>query len=250
MVTLRFFRPATSTRWSVEAVKSFNPYDLPDQPISFATIDERTLGVVLRAGHATANNEWTVTRDGVNHVWFCVGDTRQITLTDDSTVTMRIIGIDHDDLPNGGKAALTCDFVEAFSIPETDVSVGNYATSPYRTSITNLYELLPEWLRSMVVKAKKATGNDYIKDYVWAFSVTEIGKTQNNIVEGTPYPYYTDASSRRHKDENDNIVKCFLRTTGGYGRLSYLSVYDGMEIAETVGMKYDFAVIGFCLNAD
>ena len=251
---LHFYVPAGADMWTVAETESYTEITedfLPDYVIPFAFCTADQIHAVLKLGYSDGNGNWCVRRKGgIIQTWFRIGDMHSVTLTDGQEVKIRIIGIDHDELPNGGKAALTCDFVEAVSIPETDVSVGNYAASPYRTSVTNLYELLPEWLRSMVVKAKKVIGNDYIQDHVWAFSVTEIGKTYSDVVEGTPYPYYTDASSRRHKDENENNVKCFLRTLGLYGRLSYLSTYDGIEFAEYAGLKYDFAVIGFCIHVD
>lgn len=248
--TLRFFRPATSTRWSVEEVKSYNPYDLPDQPVSFATIDERTLGTVLRAGHATANNEWAVTRDGVDQVWFRVGDTRRITLTDDREVTMRIIGISFDDLEDVGKAALTCDIVEALSISETTIATNNYASSNLRAVTKSVYDLFPSWVQGLCVKAKKYWGpSSYVADYTWAYSMAELGLGKNGGHNDSTYPVFTNDASRAHRNSEYIGVNFITRTPASAGASVMVVGSWGGGGSSGTSATFSDIVVGFCLNA-
>ena len=123
------------------------------------------------------------------------GTTWSITLTDENTLTYRIIGINHDDLADGsGKAGLT--FLTTSTgissrVNATDTNVGGWEASELRAKMNSgeIWSLMPSDFQSKVKSVRKLTNNVGSTDKIAAVTATTdklFLLSYSEIVE-TPY---------------------------------------------------------------
>ena len=129
---------------------------------------------------------------------FALGDTKEFMYYGDK-ITVQIVGFNHDDLADGtGKAGIsvlcktlpnkTCPWVTKY---DANTAPHLYRDSELRTKLTGeMYNNLPDELKAVIKPVKKKsdastnTNNltDTIEttDYLWAPSVTELGRNSEN----------------------------------------------------------------------
>ena len=127
------------------------------------------------------------------------GTTWSVKLTNGETMTYRIIGINHDDLADGGgKAGLTFEATNAVlgaRLNPTDTNTGGWEKSELRGRFNSgdLWTLLPAELQSKVKSVTKMTDNKgggsagtptATTDKVFLLSATEVES------DGVQYEYY------------------------------------------------------------
>ena len=117
-----------------------------------------------------AENTWeqigkAIELDAVPDTW-AVGDTKDITLTDGNVITMMIYGINHDDLPGGGKArfALGTKYLiwGTWQMNATNTNVGGFAGSALYAWLSGAFwNTLPAGFRAIIkpVVKRTSTGN-------------------------------------------------------------------------------------------
>lgn len=248
---LHFYVPADADTWTVAETESYTEITedyLPEYTIPFRNCTADQIRAVLKLGYSDGNGNWCVRRkNGIVQTWFSIGDTHSVTLTDGQEVTMRIIGIQYDDIPNGGKAALTCDFAEVLSTGSTAVYGDSYTyqNSGFRIAAKSMRDLFPDWLRALNCTAEKEVGSTVtVYDYVWAFKSEELSGD-------AAYPFFTDNISRIRIDLNGEQSSWTIRQTGlnnsvwsqvtTGGSISNIGA-DSSETVSTIA-------VGFCLNA-
>lgn len=141
---------------------------------------------------------------------FKIGDERNITLTTNEVVTLRIEDFNHDDLSAGGKASMTFAMKNLFAATRqmntTNTNVGSWSSSAMRAYMSTYLSQLPADLRAIIkpVTKKTTAGNQSTTiqsttDSLWLFSAVEVGlqtTTAGYKDEGTTYPLFTDNASR------------------------------------------------------
>lgn len=148
---------------------------------------------------------------------FSVGDEKTETLTTGETITLVILGFDHDTKTGGGKAGITFGMKEllntSYPMNASHTNTGGWDQSKMRTeTMATLLSQLPTDLRN-VIKAvdKKATAGAQSttlttsSDKLWLFSASELWSSaaianstnsdlKNNAAayngEGTQYEYF------------------------------------------------------------
>ena len=168
-------------------------------------------------------------KDGSYKTVYSVGDTKDITLSTGETITVAIMGFDHDDLSDGsGKAPITLGMTElmatTYRMKSTDTNAGGWDESEMRTStMAMLLTQLPSDLQSVIKQVnKKATAGDKSTsiitsaDKLWLLAEVEVdGTTSAGYAdEGEQYEYWKTV--KNGKKDSDRIKK----KSNGSGSLS------------------------------
>ena len=168
-------------------------------------------------------------KDGSYKTVYQVGDTKDIELSTGETITVAIMGFDHDDLSDGsGKAPITLGMTElmatTYRMNSTDTNAGGWDESEMRTStMATLLTQLPSDLQSVIKQVnKKATAGDKSTsittsaDKLWLLAEVEVdGTTSAGYAdEGEQYEYWKTV--KNGKKDSDRIKK----KSNGSGSLS------------------------------
>ena len=144
-------------------------------------------------------------KDGSYKTVYKVGDTKEITLSTGETITVAIMGFDHDDLSDGsGKAPITVAMenllATKYRMNATDTNAGGWDESEMRTStMATLLTQLSSDLQSVIKQVnKKATVGSLStsiatsSDKLWLLAEVEVdGTTEAGYVdEGEQYEYW------------------------------------------------------------
>ena len=197
---------------------------------------------------------------------FNVGDEKTVTLTTGETITLVIMGFNHDDLTSGGKAGITFGMKDLLSttykMNASDTNAGGWDQSQMRTStMATLLSQLPSDLRN-VIKAvnKKATAGSQSttittsSDKLWLFSEVEIDNTTTSgyASEGTQYEYWKTVKdgtvqANRVKYKNGSASSWWLRSpyTGNSTYFRYIST-NGLVPSYTASSA-NGVCFGFCV---
>lgn len=146
---------------------------------------------------------------------FALGDTKEITLADGSSINVRIIGFNHDQNDNGQVIPITFESVETLNedaqMNDEYTNKGGWSASKLRSSMNDHFfnNMLPEDLKAVIKSCAKMTGTGgkspkmgNTVDKLFLLSEQEIfGRKIYSIGgEGHWYDYY--------KQENVGYGKC------------------------------------------
>lgn len=107
---------------------------------------------------------------GMARELFVLGDTKAVTLTDGTTIHVRIIGFNHDNAEGGGKLPLTFEMVETLNddcqMNDTMTNKGGWEKSGLRSKLNShvFSHLLPDDLKAVIKPCVKKTRADGAKD--------------------------------------------------------------------------------------
>ena len=231
------------------------------EEVSFAKSSWATIAAISEAGEA---------KD-----YFAIGDSRVIPVTYDGATynfTAKIVGFDHDDLQDGGKAGMSILF---FTTPATtrqyngtNWSSSNYSGWGGSSLRTFLYwtfiNYLPSDLRAVMKYVNKPYNNAGTSTMntencrIWIPSVNEAGGTKNashsmNTKIGTAYEYFaakgygdsTDASTKVVDTAGTTRTEFWMRDCGK-GNYNVAMIQNGSLYGSAAsGTKY--VAIGFCI---
>lgn len=155
------------------------------------------------------NNSWevisTLSQSGEAANYWSVGDTKDVTLTSGETITLVILGFNHDSgagITFGMQDCLNTTYL----MNSSATNVGGWNSSVMRTStMETLYSLLPPDLQSVIVAVPKLTsaGNTSTtitttSDKLFLLSEIEVWGTTSYSAsgEGTQYAYYANGGTR------------------------------------------------------
>lgn len=168
---------------------------------------------------------------------YSIGDEKTITLADGTQLTLVIVGFEHDDLANGGKAQISLAMKDL--LPNTyPMSAGtasksnNWSNCNVRDVVLpSLFDKLPEDLKSIIKSVnKKVVSNDYeiitTQDKLWLYSQVEItGSTDEwYSQEGQQYEFW---AKNKAETGSYNAIKKLDNGNGGAYSWWYRSLILG-----------------------
>ena len=197
-------------------VAAFTTLTVPSTVKTFAACSWAEIKAVAANGHKNTSNQWCITRDGAEEVWWDIGDEKDITLSDGETITLQIYDFLHDDKPDGTKAPLTIGMKNLMAATQnmnaSATNVGGWESSLMRTTtMPVVFDKLPSDLQAIICEVNKKTsaGNlstDIIisADKIFLFSQIEVDGLMNAVYkdEGKKYPLFTSYASRIKKLAN------------------------------------------------
>ena len=182
-------------------------------------------------------------KDGSYKTVYQVGDTKDIELSTGETITVAIMGFDHDDLSDGsGKAPITVAMENLLAMKyrmnAMNTNEGGWNESAMRTStMVTLLSQLPAELRNVIKQVnKKATAGNQSEsittsaDKLWLlamseiFSATSIENSSTSTIkkyadtynaEGTQYKYYEKLIGDNNGDTATNSLLIKKLSNGG-----------------------------------
>ena len=182
-------------------------------------------------------------KDGSYKTVYKVGDTKDITLSTGETITVAIMGFDHDDLSDGsGKAPITVAMenllATKYPMNSRFTNDGGWNDCLMRTStMATLLTQLPSDLQSVIKQVnKKATEGGRSEtittsaDKLWLFALSEIfsatsieNSSTSNIAyyadtynaEGTQYKYYENLIGDNNGGTGSNSLLTKKLSNGG-----------------------------------
>lgn len=214
-----------------------------------------------------ADNDWAtiaaVSALGTASTYWGVGDEKNITLTTGETLTLVIMGFDHDDLAGGGKAGITFGMkhlmTDTRQMNGSSTNRGGFTGSDMYTWLQNdLFSQLPPDLQTVIKSVNKKTSaggaNSTINiDTMKLFLYSEVevfGSAPYSYAgEGSQYSYFTMAANRVKKLKNGTGYEMwwFVRSPrAGYTNM-YCMVSDGGKSSGTGATSNGGVSIGLCV---
>ena len=202
-----------------------------------------------------------------------------VTLTNNMTVPVQIVGFAHDDKTAGGKAGITFMFGDAIAeapMNQTDTNAGGWEASQMRAYLNgDGMALLPEDLKKVVAPVDKLTNNvgetqdvsavTTTSDSLWLLSAAELcgsidwysDPSYNAVLnaEGFEYQLFRDTAVDS-SNANDILVKNYQNSPGYWWERSPIPDYsDIFRYVSSDGYPYYYGnasrsigvVPGFCL---
>ena len=196
------------------------------------TLDEQKAVADDIAKNGTASKVYAKAKAAMD-----AGSTWSVKLTNDKTMTYRIIGINHDDLADGsGKAGLTFEATNNVlgtqRVNATNTNVGGWEASELRGRLNSgdLWSLLPTELQSKVKSVTKMTDNQgggsagtpsATTDRVFLLSSTEV--YGDLASDGTQYEYFKAKGVTN--DNYSELLSGFDHWTRSVGMYSSANFY-------------------------
>lgn len=178
---------------------------------------------------------------------------------------MEIVGFNHDDLTNGGKAAYTFGtknlMADMMPMNDSNTNRGGFIESSGYVYIYNyVYMKMPEELKNVIKQVNKKTsaGNqstsiDTDAIQIFLFSVNEVAGTQsgswvsNN--EGSKYPVFSGNASRVKKLSNGSgdAQWWWLRSPHLNGSSAFCRVTGDGNVTGAPASSSSGVCFGFCV---
>lgn len=246
-------------------VAQFATLTVPEAVKTFAECSWTEIKAVAANGHKNASNQWCITRNGAEEVWWDIGDEKDITLSDGETITLQIYDFLHDDKTDGTKAPLTIGMKNLMAttakMKSRSTNVGGWEESEMRTTtLPAVFNKLPSVLQAIIceVSKKASAGNkstDVLMsaDKLFLFSEVEVDGTTDTVYkdEGTKYPIFTTSASRLKSLANGTGIKDFwwtrspvVRGTWGFCIVTNYTGYvdDNYGSSEPHGICFGFCI--------
>lgn len=245
-------------------VAAFTTLTVPSTVKTFAECSWTEIKAVAANGHKNTSNQWCITRNGTEEVWWDIGDEKDITLSDGETITLQIYDFLHDDKPDGTKAPLTIGMKHLMAatakMNNKNTNVGGWEESQMRTTtLPVVFNKLPSELQATICEVSKKTsaGNKSVDilistDKLFLFSRAELDGTTGKVYkdEGTKYPIFTSNSTRTKKLSNGsgNYYEWWLRSASIYDTnyFCYIDHNTGSTEKFYASSQYGVA-FGFCI---
>jgi hypothetical protein len=227
--------------------------NLMGQGGGYVRLEDLSWDAISKLAKATADDTST----------FCIGDTKQITLKDGSTIHVRIIDTHHDVDSNGNTIPLTFETVETlnedFQMNGDWTNEGGWGKSDLRKKLNGsiFEELLPDDLKAVIVPAVKTTGIGSAKkehiltsDKLFLLSEQEIFGRQIYSIggEGSWYQWYklenTPYGKRKQNGEEDLRWE---RSPNGSNTTYFCIVYSNGNANNDDASYSNGVSFGFCV---
>lgn len=206
--------------------------------------------------------------DGSYREKYKVGDTKELDLSEEGLITMKLVAMDADDLSDGtGKASMTWIAEDLLNTEHNmfpdDKTSGGWETSEMRSWLRNeVYNLLPDDIKKGIKDVVKYTytfGYDtddcnivVSSDSIWIPSGTEIyGKEHANTDISVQYSQeFPDENLRQKKHVDGSKSWWWLRTScSDYSGAFWTIQSDGSFEPYVDADQTGGVLIGFCLGA-
>lgn len=227
----------------------------------------KTINVTVQMLSPTlANNTWAqiaaTSEAGVAASTWSVGDTKNITVGGE-TLTVEIVGFNHDDLASGGKAGITFGLKNLMAntrqMNSSNTNAGGFTGSDmYDWLQGTLLNSLPSDLRAVLKSVNKKTSAGSQSSTIntnamkiFLFSEIEIfgSVTYSKSGEGSQYSRFATASSRIKYLSNGSGSADFWWERSPYGNSSYgfCSVDSNGDASDNYASFSRGVCFGFCV---
>ena len=249
-------------------VAMFGTPEVPSAVKALADCTWAEIKAVAYSGYKNNNNQWCYNRNGVEEVWWNIGDEKTITLSDGEEITFQIYDFQHDDKTDGTKASLTLgmkNLMNKYYSMHKKYAPINWDACTMRTeTLLAVFNAMPAELRTIICDVYKKTclslGKTDVKttiDKLFIFSIIEVGYgnySDSYKAEGTTYPIFADNESRIKKASNGTgkAQEWWLRTPHpgdpprGFARI-YTDGYVCTNNTATGATNSYFICFGFCI---
>lgn len=210
-------------------------------------------------------------KDGSYKTVYQVGDTKDIELSTGETITVVIMGFDHDDLSDGsGKAPITVAMenllATKYQMNSTNTNAGGWNDCLMRTStMSTLLSQFPSDLQSVIKQVnKKATSGSASttittsNDKLFLFSEVEIDGTTSSgyASEGEQYEYWktvkdgkTSADRIKYLSNGDGSANIWwLRSPHINGSSSFQCIFSRGTVNSNIASGSTGICFGFCVG--
>lgn len=198
---------------------------------------------------------------GIADQFWSVGDTKDITVNSE-TLTMEIVGFNHDDLTDGGKAGITFGMKHLMRdvrrMNASNTNSGGWTESELYSWLTSTcYNGLPSELRSVIRAVDKKTSaggrlttinTNSMK--IFLFSEKEVGLSDYSVAgEGEKYARFTSNSVRAKKMSNgsDYAGWWWLRSPRSGNAYRFCGVDSGGSSSDGNASETNGVCFGFCV---
>lgn len=202
-----------------------------------------------------------LSRSGNADKVFAVGDEVDVTLTTGESITLVILGFNHDNLTGGGKAGITFGMKELlqtnYRMNATSTNAGGWTSCEMRTqTMQMLFSYLPaEW--QSVIKAvdkltsagSQSTTINTTSDKLFLLSNVEVDGTTSATYkdEGVQYEYYKTSANRIKHTASGSAGNWWLRSPGATGATYFRGVGISGAVG-SIGASLTLGVaFGFCV---
>lgn len=197
---------------------------------------------------------------GKASTFFKVGDSKPVTVGDQSN-ELQIIGFDHDDLTEGGKAGLTLFLKycldERKQINSEETNNGLWEACELRAAMPEYLASLPQDLQDVVKPVIKLTGGGYpsadpagTEDTLFLLSATEIGSTSNSVTkpgEGSEYAFFAAGNTAEKTKVSGTVCQWWLRSPYNQNSSSWGSVGSGGSVVSSKANTYCSVAFALCI---
>lgn len=210
-------------------------------------------------------------KDGSYKTVYHVGDTKDITLSTVETITVAIMGFDHDDLSDGsGKAPITVAMENLlatnYRMNASNTNEGGWDECEMRTStMATLLSQLPSELQSAIKQVnKKATAGSKSTaittsaDKLWLFAEVEVdGTTSTGYAdEGEQYEYWKTVkdgkkSADRRKylsNGGGSAYSWWLRSPYVSNSYAFRYIFSSGTVSYATAGSTCYVPFGFCIG--
>ena len=202
-----------------------------------------------------------IVQNGYQSLFFSIGDTKDVSVSGE-TLTMEIVGFNHDDLPGGAKAGITFGMKNLMAstraMNSSDTNSGSFFRSAMYTYLSETFLTgLPSDLQAVIKTVKKKTkvgggssSGDTRTDPMKIFLFSEIEVLGTNNGEGSKYSRFTNDSSRTKRLSNGSGSACewWLRspTSGQSEYFKAINKSGSAVFGNTASTSYGVCA-GFCV---
>ena len=229
----------SNIKGDTDCYAQFDVTYVPSSVKSLANCTWAEIKVLAKDGYLNSNRQWCYKRNGVEEVWFNIGDEKDVTFSDGEVLTFQIYDFNHDDKVSGGKAAFTFGMKNLNSTvyqmwTSSKAGIG-WDISLIRKNVMPLYyDKAPSDLKECIEEVYKkgidgTASNNVITsiDKLWLLSYREVNGGSGYTVEGSTYPIFTNSSSRvKRKSNGTGDAKIWYTRSPKAGGEGYWWVVD------------------------
>jgi len=203
---------------------------------------------------------------GEDNIWYEVGDEKDIELSTEETITVLILGFNHDDLSDGiGKAGISIGMKDlltsAYNMNTTATNIGGWDESNLRGILnTTIFATLPNELQSVIKAVDKKTsagnqGNTLLtsEDKLWLYSFQEIFAQAVTVLagEGAQYEYWktreTSADRIKYPSGSKTASNWWLRSPSSSSAVNFRGIDNGGYTTNYGAQNTAGVCFGFCV---
>ena len=220
-----------------DAYAIFSELKVPDTVKPLAECTPAQIKAIGAAGAKNASNQWVIGED----VWFEIGDEIPINLLNGETLTLQIIDFSHDTDAEGNVLPFTFATKELLATSKamnsSSTNAGGWANSQMYSYLQGtVWDWIPdEWKMIITPALKKSTEGSQSTailsstDNLFLLSYSEVGFGTSAPYgdEGTPYPIFTnDTSRKKYKVGSTSATSWWLRSPIPSSSTGFWSVYS------------------------
>ena len=178
------------------------------------TLADNTWGQIAAAAEAgTAGSIWAV------------GDEKDVTLTTGETITLRILGLNHDTKTAGGTAGITFGMknllAATYYINSSNTNVGGWGSSYMRnTAMATLYALLPAEVQTVIKPVNKLTSAGNTSSTINTTSDSLFLLSEIEVFGTLKYSYTGEGSQYAWFAAHNTAAECIKYRSNGTGSAS------------------------------